>query len=330
MSFMQLLRADEGVCHVADSRVLRLALDRVEVWRAIPVRFWTRTRPSGLVCRAMCWLGCRFSPMSEQQDVIEQLETAGVLPGIRWAYRAAARRTLEIFSEADGHDAALLGNIRFTLFRDRLDRVFACEAYDLRPNSAPTDHLDLLYAELSDDDVRTMPQLSQDLVRRDNLTGSPGWACEARRFLLASCAFGKLDELPWPRKSPTKQRVARQRPPNPAQSSLFADAADAEIAGLEELLARAYRLDLDTFVVAHTLDSVSHASELAFGRPVFNTGGGQAWNWRHDLLAAPPTDGGRLRDDGPAPTGPDSVPDAPVRLRRPADERPADRARGEA
>jgi hypothetical protein len=267
--------------------------------------------------------------MSEQQDVIGSLEAAGVLPGISWAYRAATSRTLEFFSEADGH-AALLGNVRFTLFRDRLDRVFACEAYDLQTDSAPTDHLDVLYAELSQEDVRTMPQLAPDQVRRANLTGSPGWAFKGRRFLLASSAFGKLDELPWPRKSPTKQRVARQRQPNPAQVSLFADAADAEIAGLEELLANTYRLDLDTFVVAHTLDSVSQGTELVFGRPLFNSGGGRAWTWRHDLLAAPPADGGRIRGDGQLPSGPDSVPDAPVRMRRPATEQPADRARGEA
>jgi hypothetical protein len=174
-----------------------------------------------------------------------------------------------------------------------------------------------------------MPQLAPDLVRRDNLTGSPGWAFGERRFLLASCAFGKLDELPWPRKSPTKQRVARQRQPNPDQFSLFADATEAEIAGLEALLLNTYRLDLDTFVVAHTVDSVSQGSELVFGRPVLNAGGGQAWDWRHDLLAAPPTDGGRRRGDGPLPTGPDPVPDAPVRIRRPAAEQPADRVRGE-
>ncbi len=119
-----------------------------------------------------------------------------------------------------------------------------------------------------------------------------GWAFKGRRFLLASCAFGKLDELPWPRKSPTKQRVARQREPNPAQVSLFADAADAEIAGLEELLANTYRLDLDTFVVAHTLDSVSQGTELVVGRPLFNSGGGQAWTQLIALSKSQPSSTG--------------------------------------
>jgi hypothetical protein len=267
--------------------------------------------------------------VSEQQDVVGEFEAAGVLTGVRWAYRAATSRTLEIFSEADGHDAALLGNLRFTLFRDRLDRVFVCDRYELQPGSPATDHLDLLYAELSQEDVRTMPRLAQNLVRRADLTGSPGWAIGGRRFLLAACAFGKLDGLPWPRKSPTKQRVAQQRQPNPAQASLFEGAADEEIAGMEELLAATHRLDLETFVVAHTLDPVSQDMELVFGRARLNNGGGQAWHWYQDLLTAPPADGGRRHGDSPLPTGPDSVPDAPVRLRRKTREQPGDRAIGE-
>jgi hypothetical protein len=257
--------------------------------------------------------------VSEQHDVIGDLEAAGVLTGIRWAYGAAASRTLEIFSEPDGHDAALLGNLRFTLFRDRLDRVFACGAYDLQPGSAPTAHLDLLYAELAQEHVSSMPELAPNLVARDNLTGSPGWAIGGRRFLLASCAPGKLDSIPWPRKSPTKQRVARQRRPDPIQRSLFDDIADEEIAGLEELLAAACRLDLETFVVAHALDPVNYDMELVLGRARLNGGGGDAWHWHEDLLTGPPADGGRRRGNDPLPAGPGSVPDAPVRLRRPKD-----------
>ena len=267
--------------------------------------------------------------MSEQQDVIEDLEAAGVLAGVRWAYRAATSRTLEIFSEADGHDAALLGNLRFTLFRDRLDRVFACDRYELQPGSAATHQLDLLYAELSPDDIRTMRQLAPDLVYRADLTGSPGWAIGQHRFLLAACAFGKLDSLPWPRRSQTKQRVAQQRQPNPAQASLF-EGANEEIAGLEELLAAAYRLDLGTFVVAHTLEALSQDMELVFGRARLNNGGGEAWQWYKDLLTAPPADGGLRRGGNPQLKGSDPVPDAPVRLRRKHGEQPGDRASGKA
>jgi hypothetical protein len=253
--------------------------------------------------------------VSEQDDVIGELEGLGVLAGVRWAYRAATWRTLEIFSEPDGHDAALLGNLRHTLFRDRLDRVFACDRYDLQPGSAATAHLDLLYAELAQEHINTMPRVATNLVRRADLNGSPGWAIGDRRFMLASCTCHGLDNLPWPRKSPTKQRVARQRQPNPAQASLFDGLVDEEIAGLEELLATAYQLDLETFVVAHTLDHLSEDMELVFGRARLNSGGGQAWYWYQDLLMAPPADGGRQFGIGPLAPSPDSVPDAPVRLR---------------
>lgn len=265
--------------------------------------------------------------MSEQQEVIADLDETGVLAGVRWAYLSATTRSLETYSEADGYDAAWLGNTRFTLFRDRLDRVFACERYAVRPGDEDTD-LDLLYAELSEHDVNTMPRLDPGVVRRCDLTGSPGWAHRHRRFLLASCVFGKLDQMPWPHKSPTKQRVASQANPEPPQPTLFDGFADGEIGGLEAALTAEPELDMVTFVVAHSLDPLSQQIELVFGRPRLNSGGGQAWHWRQDLLGASPADGGR-RTGKPLPARPSTVPDAPIRLRRAAEERRADRASGE-
>jgi hypothetical protein len=269
-----------------------------------------------------------LSAVSEQQDVIAELGDAGVLAGVRWAYLSATTRSLETYSEADGHDAAWLGNTRYTLFRDRLDRVFACERYAVRSGNDDAD-LDLLYDQLSDRDVDTMPRLDADLVRRSNLNGSPGWAYRDLRFLLASCVFGKLDRLPWPQKSSTKQGVARQHNPEPPQPSLFEGLAPEEVGGLEALLAAGQDLDLTTYVVAHSLDPLSQQIELVLGRARLNSGGGQAWHWRQDLIGTAPTDGGRRTDDTPLPTGPLTVPDAPVRLRRPAKERRDDRASGQ-
>lgn len=265
--------------------------------------------------------------MTEQQDVIAELGDAGVLAGVRWAYLSATTRSLETYSEADGHDAAWLGNTRFTLFRNRLDRVFACERYAVHSGDDDVD-LDLLYAELSERDIDTMPRLDAGLVRRSNLNGSPGWVHDTTRFLLASCVFGKLDQLPWPQKSPTKQRVARQQNPEPPQPSLFEGFALEEIGGLEAALAATQDLDLTTYVVAHSQDPLSRQVELVLGRARLNSGGGQAWHWRQDLVGTPPADGGRRTDDAPMPSEPNTVPDAPVRLRRPAEERRDDRASG--
>jgi hypothetical protein len=257
--------------------------------------------------------------VSEQQDVIAELGDAGVLAGVRWAYLSATNRSLETYSEADGHDAAWLGNTRFTLFRDRLDRVFACERYAVHSGDIDAD-LDLLYDQLSKRDIETMPRLDTDTVRRSNLNGSPGWAHGATRFLLASGAFGNLDQLPWPQKSPTKRRVARQHNPEPPQPSLFEDFALEEVGGLEAALAASQDIDLTTYVVAHSLDPLSQRAELVFGRARLNSGGGKAWHWRHDLMGTPPADGRRRTGDAPMPAGPNTVPDVPVRLRRPATE----------
>jgi hypothetical protein len=265
--------------------------------------------------------------VSEHQDIMADLGNAGVIGAVRWAYLSAIARSLETYSEADGHDAAWLGNTRYTLFRDRLDRVFACERYGVDAGNADAD-LDLLYDQLSERDIDTMPRLDAGLVERSNLNGSPGWAFGAIRFLLASGVFGKLDQLPWPQRSLTKQAVAGQRNPEPPQPSLFDDPALEELGGLQALLEATQDLDLTTCVVAHGLESLSQQAELIFGRPRLNAGGGQAWHWYEDLLETPPAGGGR-RVDVPMPIGPNQVPDAPVRLRRPAGEKRDDRASGE-
>jgi hypothetical protein len=265
--------------------------------------------------------------MGEQQDVIAELGAAGVLAGIRWAHASSARRALESYSEADGHDSAWLGNTRFTLFRDRLDRVFACERYAVTGDDGLD--LDVLYAELAEQDLVTMPRLTPGLVRRCDLRGSAGWAYRDQRFLLASGEFGRLDMLPWLQRSLTKQLVAMQRNPDASvrQPSLFEallteDGQPGEFGDIgEALLAADRELDLVTYVVAHGLDPDSGETELVFGRPRLNLGGGLAWHWREDLRTVPLRGAGRRADAAPVPVDPMGVPDAPVRLRRVQGER---------
>ncbi len=254
--------------------------------------------------------------MTEQPTVIAELAAAGVLAGIRWAYESATRRSLESYSEPDGHDAAWLGNTRFTLFRDRLDRVFSCHRYAV----ATPDGLDLdvLYAELSDYDLATMPRLEPGLVCRADLHGSAGWAYRGRRFLIAAGEFGRLDTLSWADRSTTKQLVALQRNPDPhlRQPSLFEDVGANGSAGLDAiLLATGRELDLVTYVVAHTLDAATGQIELVFGRPRLNLRGGPAWHWRENLLTVETPGSRREPATPPKPTDLVGVPDALVRLR---------------
>jgi hypothetical protein len=249
--------------------------------------------------------------MGEQQEVIADLRAAGVLAAIRWAYGSATRRSLEMYCEADGLDQAWLGNTRFTLFRDRLDRVFACHRYTVYAADGTRD-TDILHGELSEYDVHTMPAIPPGTVRRADLRGSAGWACRQRRFLIASAEYGRIDALPWQEKSYTKQLVALQRSPDHRQPSLFEELDESEdpdgAAEAGEPLA--------TFVIAHTLDSKSASFELSFGRPLLNPGG-PAWYWREDLLAEPLPGVRPAADSAPAVIAETRVPDAPVRLRRP-------------
>lgn len=255
--------------------------------------------------------------MTEQQEIITEFEDLQVLAGIRWAFGSAVDRALEDYSEDAGYDSSWLGTTRHTLLRDRLDRVFGCGKYAAGAGSAEVG-LDVLHAELPKRDIQSMPAIAPGVVRRSDLVGSPGWAASSKRFLLAAAKPGKIDQLPWPQKSPTKQRVAKQPNPEPPPS-LFDEFDDEQIAGLAAA-ATDDDLDMDTFVVAHTLDSASGLRELVLGRPQLNLGGGQAWVWYENLLGQPPSEGGRLPVEPPAPAGPDSVPDAPVRVRRPAAE----------
>ncbi|HEX4088384.1 MAG TPA: hypothetical protein VHZ33_06680 [Trebonia sp.] len=239
--------------------------------------------------------------MAEQQEVIAELTAAGVLAGIRWAYESATRRSLETYSEADGHDPAWLGHTRFTLFRDRLDRVFACARYAVPALDGGLDR-EVLQAELSERDLATLPRLAPGLVRRHDLRGSAGWAYRRHWFLIASAEFGRIDTLPWLEKSVTKQLVALQPGPDHRQPSLFEDlltdgvipddlvpeGAAPSPARIDPLLLAAdQRLKLPTFIVAHTLDPESGEIELTFGRPWLNLRGGPAWHWRENLLTVP-------------------------------------------
>jgi hypothetical protein len=269
--------------------------------------------------------------MGEQQSVIAELRASGVLAAIRWAYESAVRRALETYCEADGHDHAWLGHTRFTLFRDRLDRVFSCARYVVGVDDGSLD-LDILYAELSEHDLATMPRLAPGIVCRDDLYGSAGWTFRGRRFLLAAGEFGKLDTLPWADRSTTKQLVATQSSPDPhvRQPSLFEDLPPDLAAGLDAALRAAQpQLDLVTYIVAHSLAPATGDIELVFGRPLLNVRGGDSWHWRENLLTVPLVAAAPGPAEATTETAPDSaredggrdarnardVPDAPVRLR---------------
>ncbi|MBO0596235.1 hypothetical protein I2485_00720 [Nesterenkonia sp. E16_7] len=259
--------------------------------------------------------------MTKHDDLLAPLGSDGVLAGILWAFLSATSRVREDYSEAAGHDTTWVGISRFTLYRDRLDRVFSCGKYAVAGDTDGQVGLDILHAELTERDVVSFPKLAPGLVTRADLNGSPGWSHNGTRWLLASAAFGKLDELPWSQKSETKQRVAQQPTDESEVPTLFDELPSEDQPNLT-MQVDVHQLDRHTLVVGHSLDVEHGRHELVIGQPRLNTGGGSAWYWKHDLLQGPQSDGERLQPSTSAPVVPDLTPDAPVRLRRPTIEQP--------
>ncbi|GAB3267157.1 hypothetical protein [Kineosporia babensis] len=247
--------------------------------------------------------------MLGENEVVGTLRRAGLLKAVQWAFDSAVRRSLDDYVPRAGYDEQWLGQTRYVLLRDRLDRVFGCEHYDVGPGE---EHLgeDELFAELSPLDRTSMPRLPAGTVRRDNLNSSPGWTFATWRLLLTSGELGQLERIPWSQKSPTKQAVARQSGRvDPRQGALF----DAE--ALMRRPDSEVELDKHTFVIAHALDAVASASELAVGLPRQGFRGEKAWHWLHFLPTG--LDGNGVGDTVLDPAGPAAPTGDPLVKRRP-------------
>lgn len=259
--------------------------------------------------------------MTERDDVLGMLDQWGALRAFCWAYGSAAARVLEDYSEDAGHDVAWFGYTRHKLFCDRLDRVYSCGRYAVPDDADGRSSLDVVRAELTQHDIDTMPMIPPRTVVRSKLNQSPGWTVGDTRLLLQSIPPGKGSEsITWVSTRPTKRLVASQPSSDSTMPSLFDTLEPHEQIDLSALFPQPAPLDVRTLVVAHALNPLTGARELVLGRPRLNDGGGRPWHWTHNLLQNPPSNGDRVRPASPAPSRPDAVPDAPVKLRRRAGE----------
>jgi hypothetical protein len=252
-----------------------------------------------------------LNAMDDEQQVISGLTDTGVLVGFIWAWGSASAQTLEDFSEEQGHDEAWFGTTRHTLLKDRMHRVFSTGKY-LHPVDGVAVDTSLVLQGLRPAERESLPKIEPGMVRYRPLNGSPAWVCGGHRYLLASAPVGRVADLPWSRKSPTKQAVAARPAPDLVQS-LFT-ASDMEDPG-DVLTPWFDDLAADALVLAHSLSSSTGVGEFVLGRPCDNDGGGSAWYWHRDLLAFGPRPTPR-RAPKVIPIGDDSEPDALVRLRR--------------
>ncbi|MFI1200902.1 hypothetical protein ACH4VR_15890 [Streptomyces sp. NPDC020883] len=255
--------------------------------------------------------------MSEEQDALDCLREAGVLAGIGWAAKSAYARTMQDYDPEAGHGPGWVGYTAHDFLKDRQDRVFSCGRYTVSSPTEASAGMDVVAQGLLPGEYDAMPRIEPGLVTRFNLNSSPGWRFANWRWLQTSFTFGHVDEIPWPQKSPTKQRVAAQPDPDPQPTLFDADPDFAEfVSDLVE--AEEDTENLVTLVLAHAVQKELNVRELFLGRSRLNPGGGMAWYWKHDLLDYIP----EIVDRKPQPIvpaprpGSEAVADATVRLRR--------------
>ncbi|MGY1437020.1 hypothetical protein [Streptomyces reniochalinae] len=263
--------------------------------------------------------------MSEQQDALEDLESSGVLAALAWANASAYRRTMEDYDPDTGHDQGWVGSTAHRLFVDRLHRAFSTGRHRVDSPESASAGLDLVAAGLAPGEHRKMPLITPGVVVWSDLNQSPGWRCGDWRFLLTSFVYGESNRIPWPQKSSTKQRVASQGKPvgwlDP-QPTLFDNDPDSLVAAIQALREEEEEPNATTLIIAHSIERELNIRELYLGRSRLNRGGGDAWYWKHDLLAT--SLGTPAMEPIPASPGPrpglPSIQDAPVRLRRQSSE----------
>ncbi|MEV4453159.1 hypothetical protein [Streptomyces mirabilis] len=264
--------------------------------------------------------------MSEQQDALEDLESRGVLSALGWANASAYRRTMQDYDPDTGHDQGWVGSTAHKLLCDRLHRVFSTGKYAVESSEAASVGLDTVAAGLAPGEFRKMPIIAPGVVAWSDVNSSPGWRCGEWRFLLASFVFGESNRIPWPQKSPTKRQVASQYfPGGPFGQSMLPldEEPDPALAAIVQAMGEESEdSQVTTLVVAHSVALELGVRELYLGRSRLNRGGGEAWYWKHDLLATDfGTPGTRPIPAAPGPRpGSSGVQDAPVRLRREARE----------
>jgi len=256
----------------------------------------------------------RVRVVTEKDDALNELGAVDALNALRWAHRTAYSTVMNAYDPDTGHDQGWVGYTGYKLMCDRLDRVFSCKKYAVKSETDAAAGLDVVALGLTDPkDIDTMPRLKPGSVIRHDVNGSAGWRCGRWTFITASFAFGGIDRIAWPTKSPTKQRVASQG--NPEQLTL-----PFEEFGLGEAFERvmeALQPEGPVLILAHAIDTFTSEGELYLGRSAFNLRGTEPWFWKENLLKGSSPASGVRPIDPKMPTGPiaNNVKDADVRLR---------------
>ncbi|MEV4533314.1 hypothetical protein AB0J82_05725 [Asanoa sp. NPDC049518] len=253
--------------------------------------------------------------MTEDEKVIAEMTDAGIVAALAWAASSAHSRAWSDFDPETGHNQTVLGVAAHTLLADRQDRVFRVAKYSAADDGQDQD---LLLAGLLPAERSSLPAVSG--VERADLHHSPAWQYLGFRWFLSSFEHGRVHDIAWSRKSPTKRKIAAQTDGDSLDQFVLPGTYDSPI-GLElhqltlgELLQADTRSSVLDLVLAHSVDPHTGATELFLGRPRLNVGGGRPWVWLRSLVDDDSA-GSVVRPDATGPERSVEMPEAPVRLR---------------
>jgi hypothetical protein len=257
--------------------------------------------------------------VTEDEEVIAELTECGIVAALRWAAASAHARAWSDFDPETGHNQTVLGIAAHTLLADRQDRVFRLEKYSAVDEGQGRD---VLLAGLFPPEQESLPTVNG--VERADLNNSPAWQYGQCRWFLSSFEHGKVHDIAWSRRSPTKQKIAARTGGDSLEQFVLPGTYDEpfgcalEPVTLGELLEANARNSVLDVVLAHSVNAESGATELFLGRPQLNVGGGRPWVWLRSLLPEDGGGGSAVRHEAPEPTDPvrgAEALDAPVRLR---------------
>jgi hypothetical protein len=257
--------------------------------------------------------------VTEDEKVISEMTEGGIVAMLRWAVGSAHARAWADFDPETGHNQTVLGIAAHTLLADRLDRVCRLEKYVAKEEGHDQD---LLLAGLLPSEQESLPKVVD--VERADLSNSPAWRYRRYRLFLSSFEYGKVHDIAWERKSPTKRKIAARAGSDHLDQLVLPGTYDEPIGRgldpvtLRELITAHEGGSIVDLILAHGLDPHTGATELFVGRPRLNGSGGKAWVWIRSLSSGDGSSGSGVRTDTAESTRPvrrDEVADAPVRLR---------------
>jgi hypothetical protein len=223
--------------------------------------------------------------VAEEEKVIAEMTEGGVLAALRWAAVSAYTRAWADFDPETGHSQTVLGITAHTLLADRQDRVFRLDKYT--PADDGRDR-DVVLAGLLPSEQESLPDVAG--VTRADLNGSPAWQFGEYRWFVSSFEHGRIHDIAWGRKSPTKRRIAAQTGTDSPDQFVLPGTYDEpagyalDLMTVSDLLEASSRHSVVSIVLTHSIDPRTGAIELFLGRPRLNLGGGTPWVWLHPLL----------------------------------------------